>query len=63
MVKKIVSVVLVIIIVIWAGLFVSEFLNVQKGKDPRLCISKKTVEYENNRKTEICTGLGYKNAK
>ena len=60
MIKKIISVIIVVLIVLWAGLFVSEYLAVSKHKDPRFCLSHKTVEYENNKKTESCTGLGYK---
>ncbi len=60
MVKRILSILFVIILLGWLALVVTDFLRVRDNKEPKFCLSNKTVEHADNSKTEICTGLGYK---
>ena len=60
MVRKIIQIVLIVIILGWLGLVIYDFLNVRSDKDPKFCIKNTTVNYDEGKKTEICTALGYK---
>ncbi len=60
MLRKILSTAFVILLVAWLSIILVDFLKVKEYKDPIFCIKKQTVKHTDNRKTEICTGLGYK---
>lgn len=58
-VKKIISIVFWIVILVWIGICVFDYYNTYKEKDPRFCLSKETLTYDDGT-VEVCHGPGYK---
>ena len=57
---KIIEILVLILLIGWLAIFLFDFFNVKNEENPQFCIKKDTKVYEDNKKTEICTGLGYK---
>lgn len=57
--SKIANIVLWIILFVWMGIVFFDFYRVTTKKDPVLCISKDTIEYDDGN-VYSCLGLGYK---
>lgn len=58
-IKKVFNTVLWIILLIWIGICLFDFYNVNNKKEPMFCIKKETIKYSDG-KVESCLGLGYK---
>jgi hypothetical protein len=57
---RILNILLWIILIIWAVMVVTDYININKEKDPKFCwFNEKTTEYEDGTVTE-CSGIGYK---
>ena len=59
MVKKILSFILMIAIIILAFIFIKDYVNVTNEKDPQFCLKEVIHEFEDGTVKE-CIGLGYK---
>ena len=59
MIKKILSFILMIVIIILSFIFIKDYVNVAKEKDPQFCLKEVVHEYEDGTVKE-CIGLGYK---
>lgn len=57
--SKIMNIVLWIVLLAWMAVCLIDFYNVHQEKDPKFCISKETIEYDDGT-VESCLGLGYK---
>ena len=58
--KIIINLILILILIFWLSLILTDYLRTVNSKDPLFCyFNKKDIEYENG-KVEECTGLGYK---
>lgn len=58
-VSKIVNIVLWVVLLGWMGICLVDFYNVHQEKDPKFCISRETIKYDDGT-VESCLGLGYK---
>ena len=60
LISRIINIILWIIIIAWATLVVTDYINVNKEKDPKFCwFNEKTTKYDDGEVTE-CMGIGYK---
>ena len=59
MVKKIISIILLVILVGWLAIVLMDYFKVTNDKEAQFCIKRETIKTGDNSKTERCTGLGY----
>lgn len=59
MVKSILNIFLWIVLFVWIGITIFDFVQVKGKKDPVFCVSTSEKEYIDG-KTTSCIGLGYK---
>ena len=65
MIFTVVKVIIIIAIVAWMGLFITDYFRAQNGEKPLFCLNEKTVvsdgsKVEAGATCYICTSLGYK---
>ena len=60
MTKKILLTLFIVVLVGWLSLILVDYFSIKQNKDPKFCLKTETVKHADNKKTEICTGLGYK---
>mgnify|MGYP005781743365 CR=1 FL=1 len=58
-VKKVISVIFMVLFISWLSLIVYESYMVTRGEQPKFCIKKEEHKYNDGVTTE-CLGLGYK---
>lgn len=58
-VKKVISVIFMVIFICWLSLIVYESYMVTRGEQPKFCIKTEEHKYDDGVTTE-CLGLGYK---
>ena len=57
--QKVANIVLWIILLLWMGICLIDFINVHNEDDPRFCIKSGTTQYDDG-DVKWCLGLGYK---
>lgn len=59
-ISRIINIILWIILIVWAFLVISDYINVNKEKEPKFCwFNEKTTQYDDGTVT-TCSGIGYK---
>ena len=56
---KIIKILLVVLLIGWVSLVLTDYIRNSNGKDPIFCLKRTTKKYSDG-KVYICTGLGYK---
>ena len=57
--RTIFKIVLLVLVIVWVGLVVTDYLNTLHDKPLKFCIKESTKKYPDG-KTYECVGLGYK---
>ena len=58
-VSKMFNIVITLVVIIWAGILLYDYFQVSNEKEPKFCIEKSLVKYDDG-VTKICKGIGYK---
>ena len=58
-VSKVINVVLWVVLIMWMGICVFDFVRVKMNDTPIFCVNKTTKDYSDG-SVERCIGLGYK---
>ena len=58
-IKRVLYIIFWIILIAWMIICLIDFNNTRNDKNPKFCIKKETIKYEDGN-VEVCTGLGYK---
>lgn len=57
---KILNVLLLVVVIAWAGLVLFEYFNVRGKNEPKFCFWKQETKVYDDGNVESCIGLGYK---
>ena len=60
LISKVLNIILWVVLIGWAIIVVTDYLNINKDKEPKFCwFNEKVTKYDDGEVIE-CTGLGYK---
>ena len=57
--NKVMNIVLWVLLFVWMGICIVDFVRAKTNNDPIFCLWKDTTQYSDG-KVRTCTGLGYK---
>lgn len=59
MVKKVISIIVVVVLLGWFALVFTDYFKVTNDKEAQFCIKRETIKTGDDTEVKRCTGLGY----